>query len=63
MVDFDAWYNAFASEVFDDVLTVVGEITGGFVEENDTVDTVFKTFGGEKDVAIIATVVVGVIDA
>ena len=62
MVDFDAGDDALTSDIFDEVLSVVGKLTGGFVEENDTVDMVREAVGGEENVAVIAAIVVGVGD-
>ena len=62
MIDFDAGDDTFTSKVVDKVLTVVGKLTGGFVEEDDAVDIVRETVGGEEDIAVIAAVVVGIGD-
>ena len=63
LVDFDAWDDAFADEVISESLAVVGALAGGFVEEDDATEIVFDTRGGEKDVTIIATVIISVLDA
>ena len=60
LVDFDAGDDAFGCEIFDEILAVVGELAGGFVKENDATDVIFEVVGGEKDVTIVATVVVSI---
>ena len=48
LVDFDARDNTLCSEEIDKILTVVGELAGGFVEKNDAVNVIFEIIGGEK---------------
>ena len=62
LVDFDTGNDTPSGEEVDEVLAVVGELAGGFVEEDDAVRVVLEAFGGEEDVAIVAAVVVGVGD-
>lgn len=62
LINFNARDDAFADEVIDKGLTVVGILAGSFIEEDDTIDVIFEIWGSEKDIAVIATVVVGVGD-
>ena len=62
MVDFDTWNNTLASEIIDEVLTSVGELAGGFVEKNDAVDIIFDAWCGKEYVAIIASIIISILD-
>ena len=62
MVNFDARNDSATSEKIDEVLAVVGELTSSFVEENDAVDVIFEIWGGEENVAIVATIFVSIRD-
>lgn len=62
LINFDARDDAFTGEVFDDILTVIGGIAGGFIKEDNTIDVIFETVSSEKDITIIMTVVEGVVD-
>ena len=62
MVDFDARDDAFTSEEVDEILAVVGNLAGSFVKKNDTVDVFIEVFGGEKEVAVVAAVLVSIGD-
>ena len=63
MVNFDAGDDAFTDKKIGEVLAVVGVLMGSFVEENNTVDVVFKFGGSEEEVTVVAAVIVGVGDA
>lgn len=62
LVDFDARDDALASEIINEILTVIGNLTGGLIEENDTIDVVGETRGSKEDIAIVATIIVGIGD-
>lgn len=62
LVDFDAGDDAFTDKIIGEGLAVVGVLAGGFIEKNDATEVIFDIGGSEKDVAVIATVVVGVVD-
>ena len=62
MIDFDPRNNAATGEEINEALAVVGKLTSSFVEENDAVDVIFEIWGGEENVAIVATIFVSIRD-
>ena len=62
MVDFDARNDALAGKIIDEVLAVVGNLTGGFIKENNTINVIGETWRGEEDVAIATAIVVSIGD-
>lgn len=62
LVDLDARDETFAGEIVDEILAIVGELASSFVKEDDAVDVFFEIFGGEKEVAVIAAVLVSIRD-
>ena len=62
MIDFDARNNAFGNKIVGERFTIVGSLTGGFIEKDNTVDIIGEMIGSKKEVTIIATIVVSVGD-
>ena len=60
MIDFDTGDDTLTGKIFDEVLAVVGKLTGGLVEEDDAVDVVCETVGGEENITIVTAIVIGV---
>ena len=56
LVYLDAGHNAAAGKEANEILAIVSELAGSFVEENNAINVFFEVWRGKEDVAIIATV-------
>ena len=62
LVDLDAGDDTLTGEMVDEILAIIGNLTGGFIKEDDAVNVIGETWGGKEDIAVVATIIISISD-